>query len=45
MKEKEGQMDTLRQRMRTMHADQNTSDSALSSLEDSLSEKEKQIER
>ncbi len=45
MKDRESQLDTIKQRLRTLNADQNTSDSALSSLEVSLNDKEKQIER
>jgi hypothetical protein len=43
--DKEGQLQASKARLASLHADQSSSDSALSSLEESLSDREKQIER
>lgn len=45
LREKEVLCDQLKGRLRALHADQDNTDSAISSLEDSLTEKDKLIER
>lgn len=45
LQEKENQLLGAQAKLASMHADQSSSDSALSSLEDSLADKERHIER
>ena len=45
LREKEALCDQLKGRLRSMHADQDSTDNAISNLEDTIAEKEKQIDR
>ena len=45
LKDKNGQIETLKARVRTLHDDHSSNDTNVASLEESLSEREKQIER
>lgn len=45
MRDKESQLVSQKQRLNSLHADQDTSDTTLASLERSISDKEKQIDR